>query len=116
MSTEEEVMSATGWKHLKKGDSEIVYIVQIDRIKGKRKANKLLKEMNDWNLCGDGYNPKTSETTFIFKKSFDSEKDWMTWGRCFPYKLVEISPKSSKKKPYKLGIDYLNSPRRRKDG
>ena len=116
MSTEEETMSATGWKHLKKSDREIVYIVQIDHIRGKRKTNKLLKEMDGWNLCGDGFNPKTSETTLIFKKSFDSEKDWMSWGRSFPHNLVEISPKSSKKKPYKLGLEYLNSPRRRKNG
>jgi hypothetical protein len=116
MSTEEDTMSATGWKHLKMDNDEIIYIVQVDRIVGKRKENKLLKEMSDWNLCGDGFNPKTRETTYIFKKAFQSEKDWMSWGRSFPYNLVEISPKSSKKKPYKLGLEYLNSPRRRKNG
>ena len=76
MSTEEDTMSATGWKHLKMDNDEIVYIVQVDRIVGKRKENKLLKEMSDWNLCGDGFNPKTRETTYIFKKAFQSEPEF----------------------------------------
>ena len=59
-------MSATGWKHLKIDDSEIIYMVQVDRIKGKRKENKLFKDMSDWNLCGDGFNPKTKETLNTF--------------------------------------------------
>lgn len=116
MSTEEETMSATGWRHLKNNNDKIVYVVQVDKIKGKRKENKLLKDMSDWNLCGDGFNPKTKEATFIFKKEFDSEKDWLTWGRNFPYNLIEISTRTSKKKPYKLGLEYLNNPRRRKNG
>ena len=109
-------MSATGWKHLRIDDSEIIYMVQVDKIKGKRKENKLFKDMSDWSLCGDGFNPKTKETMYIFKKAFESEKEWKSWGRSFPYNLVEISPKSSKRKPYKLGLEYMNNPRRRKNG
>lgn len=116
MYTKEEVMSATGWKHLKLDDKEIVYVVQVDKIKGKRGENKLLKEMSDWDLCGDGFNPRTKETMYLFKKSFECEKDWLSWGRRFPYNLIEISAKSSKKKPYKLGLEYINSPRRKKNG
>ena len=109
-------MSATGWKHLKLDGSEIIYMVQVDKIKGKRKENKLLKDMSDWDLFGDGFNPKTKETMYIFKKVFESEKDWMRWGRAFPYNLIEISSISSRKKPYKLGLEYINNPRRRKNG
>ncbi len=109
-------MSATGWKHSKVNDNKIIYIVQVDRIKGKRLENKILKEMKEWDVCGDGYDAKTKETTYIFKKSFESEKHWLEWGRSFPFLLTEIGTKSCKKKPYKLGLEYLNSPRRKKGG
>lgn len=114
MSTEEETVSATGWRHKGGNKGEIVYVVQVDKIKGKRSENKLRKDMSDWNLCGDGFNPRTKETTLIFKKEFESEKEWLIWGRKFPYSLVEISSRTSKPKPYKLGLAYLNSRRRRK--
>ena len=70
-------MSATGWKHSKVSDNNIIYVVQIDKIKGKRLENKILKEMKEWDVCGDGYNSKTKEAMYIFKKSFESEKQWM---------------------------------------
>tara|TARA_R110000824_G_scaffold102984_4_gene244946 strand:- start:497 stop:838 length:342 start_codon:yes stop_codon:yes gene_type:complete len=110
---QEEVMSATGWRHLKTNDDQVIYMVQIDRIKGKRLETNILKEMKEWNVCGDGYNVKTKETMYIFKKSFESEKEWLKWGRQFPYQLIEIGSKSSKKKPYKLGRAYIDRRRKR---
>lgn len=107
-------MSATGWKHSKVSDNNIIYVVQIDKIKGKRLENKILKEMKEWDVCGDGYNSKTKEAMYIFKKSFESEKQWMEWGRSFPFMLTEIGTKSSKKKPYKLGKEYIERKSRRK--
>jgi len=111
---QEVVMHATGWKHLKVNDENIVYIVQIDRIKGKRKENKVLKEMKEWDMSGSGYNNKTKEAMYIFTKSFKSEGEWLKWGRQFPYHLIEIGTKSSKKKPYKLGLEYKERRQRRK--
>jgi hypothetical protein len=111
---QEVVMSATGWKQRKVDNSSVVYVVQIDRIKGKKLENKILKEMKEWDVCGDGYNPKTKEAMYIFKKSFKSESDWLKWGRQFPYQLVEIGSKSAKKKPYKLGLEYKDRRQRRK--
>jgi len=107
-------MSATGWRHLRANDDRIIYIVQIDKIKGKRLENKILKEMKDWSVCGDGYNSKTKETMYIFKKSFEDEKEWLQWGRQFPFLLIEIGSKTSKKKPYKLGKEYIERRARRK--
>ena len=106
-------MSAIGWKQRKIDNNSIVYMVQIDKIKGKRLENKILKEMKEWDVCGDGYNAKTKETMYIFKKSFESEKAWLKWGRQFPFLLTEIGAKSSKKKPYKLGREYLERRRKR---
>jgi len=110
---QEVVVSATGWKHLKV-DDDIFYMVQIDRIKGKRKENKILKEMKEWRVTASGFNSKTKETMYVFKKSFKSEKEWLEWGRQFPYHLIEIGSRSAKKKPYKLGLDYINRRQRRK--
>jgi len=111
---QEEVMSATGWKQRKIDDNSVVYMVQVDRIKGKRLEKKILKEMKEWDVCGNGYNSKTKEAMYIFKKSFEDEKEWLKWGRQFPYQLVEIGSKSSKKKPYKLGLEYKERRQRRK--
>ena len=106
-------MSATGWKQSKIDNTNVIYMVQIDKIKGKRLENKILKEMKEWNVCGNGYNAKTKETMYIFKKSFESEKEWLKWGRQFPYQLIEIGSKSSKNKPYKLGRAYIDRRRKR---
>jgi len=107
-------MSATGWKQRKINDNKVIYIVQIDRIKGKRLESKILKEMKEWKVCGNGYDAKTKECTLIFKKAFENEKAWLSWGRQFPFSLIEIGTKSSKKKPYKLGKEYLERRKGRK--
>lgn len=107
MSTE-IIVSATGWKHLKLDDENFVYIVQVDKVKGKRTENKILKQMGDWMVCGEGFSPRTQEKTFIFKRTFSNEKEWIDWARTAPFYLKEISSRSSKEKPYKLGLDYIN--------
>jgi hypothetical protein len=47
------------------------------------------------------------------ESEFEEESQWINWARSFPYKLVEMG-KSGKMKPYKLGLDYIESPRRKR--
>lgn len=101
-------MNATAWKYTKDEDG-IIYTIQVDGIKSKRNENKLLKELKDWRVFGEGYDPTRKARTIIFKRTFCSDTDWKTWARTFPHLLVEITEKSGKTKPYKLGLDYINS-------
>jgi len=98
------------WKDFRKGD-QYYYVIQVNEIKGKREENRVKKYFKDWSMHGDGYDPSKKEVTLMFRKNFSSEDEWKSWARSFPHRLVEVG-KSGKNKPYKLGLDYLNSPRR----
>jgi hypothetical protein len=106
-------MEAVAWKHFRSG-KDYFYVIQLNGIKGTRQKKEIEKFLKDWNLHGEGFNPKDKRMTLLFQKSFDSDESWKSWAQLFPYTLVELG-KSGKKKPYKLGLDYINSPRRRKN-
>ena len=105
-------MKAIAWKDRKVKD-KFMYILQIDGIVGIRNEKKIKKQLPDWAAYAEGVDATAKVKTIIFKSFFDSEDDWKSWARTFPYQLTEIG-KSGKEKPYKLGLDYINSPRRRK--
>lgn len=104
-------MKAVAWKERKTND-KIMYVLQVDGIKGIRNENKVTKDLSGWHAYAEGYDAANKAKTIIFKNYFDTEDDWKKWAREFPYLLTEIG-KSGKEKPYKLGLDYINSPRRR---
>lgn len=104
-------MEAVAWKHFRNGN-DYFYVIQLDNIKGIRQKNEMEKYLKDWNRHGEGFNPKNKRVTLLFRKSFESDESWKSWAQSFPYTLVELG-KSGKKKPYKLGLDYINSRRRR---
>lgn len=104
-------MEATAWKHFRSGP-DYFYVIQMDDVKGTRQKKEIEKCLKDWNLHGEGFNPKSKKTTLLFRKSFDSDESWKSWAQLFPYALIEVG-KSGKRKPYKLGLDYINSPRRK---
>jgi len=106
-------VKATAWKHTKK-DNNFTYIIQVDGIKGVRNKNKILKELKDWKEYGEGYDPATKTKTLMYKKQFSSEMKWKKWARGFPHYLIEIGEKSGKPKPYKLGLDYIESKNKRR--
>lgn len=106
-------MEAVAWKHFRSGN-DYYYVIQLNNIKGVRQKREIEKHLRDWKFHGEGFDPKNKEMTLLFRKSFDSDESWKSWAQLFPYALIEVG-KSGKKKPYKLGLDYINSPRRRKD-
>ena len=104
-TTWEKEVKATAWKHTTPGTTA-TYMLQIDHITGKRKENRIRKEFKEWTTLGEGYNPKSKESTLIFKKEFETELAWKTWAREAVFELVEIGARSGKPKGYKLGAAY----------
>ena len=97
---------------LGKVKEKLIYVVQVDNIEGVRNEKKVLKEMKEWQHYGEGYDRKSKSKTLMFKYLFDTEDEWKSWARSFPYELVEVG-KSGKEKPYKLGLAYQTSRYRR---
>jgi len=110
-TTWENEVKATAWKHSVPGTTA-TYMLQIDHITGKRKENRIRKEFKEWTTLGEGYNPKSKESTLIFKKEFQTELDWKKWARSALFNLIEIGPRSGKPKGYKLGLAYQSKKRK----
>jgi len=104
-TTWESEVKATAWKHSGSGLTA-TYMLQIDHITGKRKENRIRKEFKEWATLAEGYNPKSKESTLIFKKEFETEAEWKKWARNASFNLIEIGQRSGKPKGYKLGLDY----------
>ena len=99
-------MKGVAWKNSRETSDTYQYVLQIDGITGVRDESRILKELNDWHEYGHGYSPKSKTSTIIFKKRFETEESWKCWARKFPYSLEEITEKTGRKKPYKLGLEY----------
>ena len=99
-------MKATSWKNARNLEDRLLYVIQVDGIKGIREENKVIKELKDWKLYGDGYDPSSKTKSLIFRCFFDTESEWKSWARKFPFLLEEITEKTGRKKPYKLGLEY----------
>ena len=79
------------------------YCVQINKIKGKRNYNKVIKLMDDWSLTGEGVSGK-QEYLLIFSKNFNSRDEWVLWGKGVDmFKLNAVNQKGSTLKYPKMG-------------
>ena len=67
-------MKAFAWK--RDTDVGLNYCVQVESIKGKRKLNKVMKVLSEWNVIGQGYNSNTEEYTYMFARDFEISSDW----------------------------------------
>lgn len=103
-------MEAVAWKNYK-SNGKYYYILQVNGIPGVRAEKKVKSILEGWRSHGEGYDPVKKQSTLLFMRGFESDENWIEWGRLFPYSLVEVG-KSGKTKPYKLGVAYANSPRR----
>lgn len=89
-------MKAWAWRR-DTSDSRANYCVQVERIRGKRKLNKVLKILSEWEVVSDGYNANTEEYTFIFSKDFDNVRTWQAWAEKFPIYLTETTSHGNEK-------------------
>ena len=71
------------------------YKIQLNDIKhgDKTTISRLFK---DWEENGYGWNIKQKTELKILKKTFQSEKDWLSWAKKCPIKIVEIKYRSGK--------------------
>jgi len=99
-------MKGTSWRNARNPGDAYLYVLQVDEVKGIREEKRISKFLNDWYLYGDGYDPTTKTRSLIFRRSFSSEVEWKKWARSFPYLLEEITEKTGRLKPYKLGLEY----------
>jgi len=105
-------MKAIAWKLYIKNE-KVLYVLQVEGIDGKRKENKLLRELKNWKNYGEGYDVKGKSKMLMFKNYFESDDAWKDWARQFPYELAEVG-KSGKLKPYKLGLAYIELQEKRR--
>lgn len=107
-------MKGVAWKEKRVENDYLMYVLQIDNIKGIRQQNRLLKDVDGWECTGNAYDPRSKTESLIFKRAFETESKWKSWARNFPYILEEITEKTGRPKPYKLGLDYQQKTRGRK--
>jgi hypothetical protein len=107
-------MEAVAWKNNRLTNDNLLYVLQVDGIKGIREHNSLSKILDGWEITANAYDPKSKTETLIFKRDFKAEADWKRWARKFPYLLEEITEKTGKQKPYKLGLAYQQKTRGRR--
>ena len=89
-------MKAWAWRR-ETNDDKANYCLQVDNIKGKRKLNKVLKVLSEWEIIGKGYNANTEEYTFIFSADFDNPHLWQDWAETFPIYLTELTSHGNEK-------------------
>jgi hypothetical protein len=88
-------MYGCAWKE----DGE--YSVQVSEVKHGEKTT-LTKLFKDWRQTATGWNFKSGEQLFIFRKQFNTEKEWLVWAKAVPFKLEEVKYRAGKEKRIQL--------------
>jgi hypothetical protein len=69
-------------------DTGIEYSLQISEIPWKFK--KVLEQaMSGWQRVSYGWNFKTGNQIFIYRKLFKNEEEWVKWAKAFPLEVRE---------------------------
>lgn len=76
------------WKEQKREDNTIACRLQI-HYTDQRRVKTVLKELQEWEEAGSGFNPKRKESLLIFTRSFSSDSKWRSFLKGFPYKITE---------------------------
>ena len=86
-------MDVSAWRS--EYDKDYIYVAQVNNIKhgDKTEFSKLFKE---WDISGEGWNPKQNTEMRILKKQFQSEKHWKEWAKKCPIKVVEYKFRAGK--------------------
>lgn len=84
-------MVITAWRQEKKPDKSLVCRIQLSYKDG-RKIKTLLKTLQGWEKCGEGYSPTNKENIVILQRNFEEDKKWKSFLRKFPFRIVERTP------------------------
>ena len=105
LPTLEESVSAAVWRE---EPGKLWYRLQVDNVFGKLNRGRMIKQLKDWQLYGEGFGVKKSKQyILLFRKKFDSHEEWIKWAKNFPFNLVELNRNGNPKRT-KLGA-YLRS-------
>lgn len=99
MNLTESEMVSYAWKYAE-NESGVQYNLQIDEVPWNFK--KALREaMCDWEQVSFGWNIKSGNQVFIYRKSFKDEQSWERWASAFPLEVLEKRVWGSKEKVIK---------------
>jgi len=87
MNLTEHSMVSYAWKSCE-DESGIQYNLQIDEVPWKFKK-ALSEAMHDWQQVSYGWNTKSGNQVFIYRKNFKDEKAWERWASHFPIEVLE---------------------------
>jgi hypothetical protein len=51
-------MEAVAWKNNRLTNDNLLYVLQVDGIKGIREHNRLAKDVDGWEITANAYDPK----------------------------------------------------------
>jgi len=74
---------------------EYSYIIQASG-SGKRDINKILKEMKDFALVGDGYDAAQDRMIVLLQRTFKERRDWVSFANTLSFELSDITGKKEK--------------------
>ena len=80
-------MISYAWKN-NEDESGITYSLQVDEVPWKYKK-ALADAMKDWSVASFGWNVKSGNQLFVFKKLFKNEEEWKKWANAFPLEVRE---------------------------
>lgn len=89
-------MNIAAWRQERREDKTVVCRIQLTYKDG-RKIRTLLRILEDWRECGEGFSPKSKENILILERKFPCDNNWKTFLRKFPYRIVETTPTNKKK-------------------
>ena len=103
----EDAVKAVAWRE-PKSEKGYVYRLQINGL-STRTEKKILRVCTEaqWKSAGRGWDPTTQKTILILCKAFQTEEEWISWAKEFPYPLREQNNKGEFKS-IKLGTDSKN--------
>ena len=89
-------IEAVAWAEKLDTDKSIIYRLQA-KIKGKREMNRLFKELDGWNQCGEGYDRKQEKTILLLMREFEDKRSWLKFAKTLSFPVEEVR-KSGKRR------------------
>jgi hypothetical protein len=90
-------IEAVAWGEKTETGDSIMYRMQA-KIKGKREMNRLIKELSDWNACGEGYDPNTEKTIVLLIRKFKDKSSWARYAKTLSFPVEEINNRTGKRR------------------
>ena len=63
---------------------------------GKRDINKVIKEMKDFRVVGDGYDSAQDRMIVLLQRTFEEREDWVSFANTLSFELSDITGKKEK--------------------